>query len=150
MPRVSAPAVIAATGPVDLRPRLSAGHTDTGPCDPERWTGDPFTLREADGRFVGLGAADMKGFLALAVTVAASVPAAGLRQPLVILDTADEESTMEGARGLEVEFRSLDPGRPPFATPASADIVIAAERLIGPTNRCRSRRSWRCGRSSRA
>ena len=39
-----------------------AGHTDTVPCDAERWSSDPFTLTDRDGLWYGLGAADMKSF----------------------------------------------------------------------------------------
>ena len=44
-----------------------AGHTDTVPCDPEGWNSDPFTLVERENRLYGLGTADMKSFLALAM-----------------------------------------------------------------------------------
>ncbi len=77
-----------------------AGHTDTVPFDAGRWRHDPFGGVVADGRIYGLGAADMKSFLALAIAAAAEFRAADLRQPLVILATADEESSMAGARAL--------------------------------------------------
>ena len=32
-----------------------SGHTDTVPCNPERWSSDPFTLTERDGKLYGLG-----------------------------------------------------------------------------------------------
>lgn len=35
------------------------GHTDT--VDYESWDGDPFILKEVDGKLYGLGACDMKG-----------------------------------------------------------------------------------------
>jgi acetylornithine deacetylase len=43
---------ILGTGPGGL---VLAGHTDTVPCNPERWQHDPFKLTEADGRCDGLG-----------------------------------------------------------------------------------------------
>jgi acetylornithine deacetylase len=42
----------------------------------------------------------MKAFLALALEAAQEFAAGSLRQPLVILATADEESSMHGARAL--------------------------------------------------
>ena len=42
-----------------------SGHTDTVPCNPEKWTSDPFTLTERDGKYYGLGTCDMKGFFSL-------------------------------------------------------------------------------------
>lgn len=77
-----------------------AGHTDTVPYDDTRWQHDPFTLTEADNRLYGLGTSDMKGFFPLAIEAARRFTAADLRQPLIILATADEESSMEGARAL--------------------------------------------------
>jgi acetylornithine deacetylase len=75
-----------------------AGHTDTVPFDAGRWRYDPFGGTVADERIYGLGAADMKAFLALALEAARDFTVRDLRQPLVILATADEESSM-AARG---------------------------------------------------
>ncbi len=77
-----------------------SGHTDTVPCDPDRWHGDPFTLREADDRYHGLGTCDMKGFFAVVLEALREIDLNRLRKPLVVLATADEESTMCGARAL--------------------------------------------------
>lgn len=79
---------------------MLAGHTDTVPCDEHRWSRDPFTLAEVDARLYGLGTTDMKGFFAIALTAAARFVDAPLTEPLYILATADEESTMAGARAL--------------------------------------------------
>lgn len=81
-----------------------AGHTDTVPFDEGRWSHDPFTLTRADGRLYGLGTSDMKAFLALAVEAASSFSAVQLKQPLIVVATADEESSMSGAKAL-VEAR---------------------------------------------
>lgn len=77
-----------------------AGHTDTVPFDDKRWQSDPFTLTERDNRWYGLGTCDMKGFFPLAIEAAKAFTAADLKQPLIILATADEETSMSGARAL--------------------------------------------------
>ena len=77
-----------------------AGHTDTVPCDESLWRSDPFTLSERDGRFYGLGSCDMKGFFPLALASAERHAEARLKRPLTIVATADEESSMDGARYL--------------------------------------------------
>ncbi len=79
---------------------LLAGHTDTVPYDEGRWQHDPFELRRDGDRLTGLGVADMKGFLAIALRAAARHADARLAAPLVLLATADEESSMSGARAL--------------------------------------------------
>ena len=77
-----------------------AGHTDTVPYDEGRWQSDPFKLEERDNRFYGLGSTDMKGFFPIAIEAAKSFRDKPLQQPLIILATADEETSMAGARAL--------------------------------------------------
>lgn len=77
-----------------------AGHMDTVPCDEHRWDSDPFKLTERDGNFHGLGICDMKSFIALAIEAASQYANAEFAQPLIILATADEESSMSGGRAL--------------------------------------------------
>lgn len=92
------------TGPGGL---VLAGHTDTVPFDAPLWRYDPLKLTEADGRYYGLGTADMKSFLALAIEAARGLSGADLTRPLMILATADEESAMHGARALANAGRPL-------------------------------------------
>ena len=86
-----------------------AGHTDTVPYDEQGWSSDPFGGAEKDGRIYGLGSCDMKGFFALAIAAAAKFSAQQLRHPLTLLATADEESSMSGARHLYTH--GTKPGR---------------------------------------
>ena len=77
-----------------------SGHTDTVPFDAERWSGDPLKLSERNNRFYGIGTADMKGFFAVVIEAIRELNLDQLKQPLVILATADEESSMCGAKSL--------------------------------------------------
>ena len=86
-----------------------SGHTDTVPFDEGLWSCDPFGAVERDERIYGLGSCDMKAFFALAIEAARSFDAKSLRRPLTILATADEESTMAGAKYLLAH--GLRPGR---------------------------------------
>ncbi|WP_444946039.1 acetylornithine deacetylase [Microbulbifer sp. VTAC004] len=79
---------------------ILSGHTDTVPYDEGRWQSDPFKLIERDNRLYGLGSSDMKGFFPLAIEAAKSFLNKPLRQPLTILATADEETSMAGAQAL--------------------------------------------------
>ncbi|MGB1581273.1 MAG: acetylornithine deacetylase, partial [Nevskiales bacterium] len=77
-----------------------AGHLDTVPFDEGAWQGDPFKLRQTDTALVGLGTSDMKAFLCFAAEAAAQFANKPLREPLIILGTADEECGMDGAKAL--------------------------------------------------
>ncbi len=77
---------------------LLAGHTDTVPFDEGRWSQDPFTLTEKDNRWYGLGTCDMKGFFALVIEAVRQMPTQDFVRPLYILASADEETTMNGAK----------------------------------------------------
>ena len=78
-----------------------AGHTDTVPYDEPLWNVDPLALSERDAKFYGLGTCDMKGFFPLALAAAARHANSKLTRPLTIVATADEESSMAGARYLK-------------------------------------------------
>ncbi|MGR9106423.1 MAG: acetylornithine deacetylase [Gammaproteobacteria bacterium] len=75
-----------------------SGHSDTVPYDEDRWNSDPFKLTEKDGRLYGLGCSDMKSFFGIVLEAVKIFDARHFKAPLVIVATADEESTMAGAR----------------------------------------------------
>ena len=79
---------------------ILAGHTDTVPYNENLWQSDPFKLTEKDDRLYGLGSSDMKGFFPLVLEALREIDLTKLTRPLIILATADEESTMAGARAL--------------------------------------------------
>lgn len=84
-----------------------AGHSDTVPYDEQLWASDPLKLTEADGRWVGLGSCDMKGFFALIIEAVIPLLEHDFKQPLMILATCDEESSMSGARALAAAGQPL-------------------------------------------
>ncbi len=77
-----------------------AGHTDTVPIDEHRWQLDPFNLTEKDDRFYGLGSCDMKSFFAVILEALKDIDLNKINQPLIILATADEETSMSGAKAI--------------------------------------------------
>lgn len=77
-----------------------AGHTDTVPYDETHWASNPLDLYEAENRWYGLGSCDMKGFFAIAIKALQPLLDKPFKQPLFILATCDEESSMNGARTL--------------------------------------------------
>ena len=77
-----------------------SGHTDTVPFNESRWSSNPLSVTERDNKLFGLGTTDMKGFFPIVIEAARAFADRPLQQPLIILATADEESSMDGAREL--------------------------------------------------
>lgn len=84
-----------------------AGHSDTVPFDGALWQSDPLRLTAQGDRWVGLGVCDMKGFFPLVIEAVRGMLDRPFRQPLLILATCDEESSMDGARALAEAGRPL-------------------------------------------
>ena len=121
---------------------LLSGHTDTVPADPASWKSDPLSLTETEDRYTGLGSIDMKGFFAFAADAAASFSGKKLREPLYILATSDEETTMNGAKAF-MEQASIRPraviiGEPTSLTPVYKHKGYMAFRVIAHGRRAHS------------
>ena len=84
-----------------------AGHSDTVPFDAALWHSDPLRLTAQGDRWVGLGVCDMKGFFPLVIEALRELLDQPFRQPLLVLATCDEESSMAGARALAAAGRPL-------------------------------------------
>ena len=110
-----------------------AGHADTVPCDPALWQSDPFVLETDEQHYRGLGVCDMKGFFALALAAAEGFASRRLREPLILLATADEETSMAGAQALvdagRPRARSALIGEPTGMKPVAAHKGILVEKL---------------------
>jgi acetylornithine deacetylase len=103
------------------------------PFDEALWSVDPLRLTQKDNRLYGLGSTDMKGFFAVvheAVQIFRDTP---LKAPLIILATADEESSMDGARLLvqqgRPQARHALIGEPTGLRPINRHKGVMMERL---------------------
>jgi acetylornithine deacetylase len=114
-----------------------AGHTDTVPFDESRWNKNPLGLTEADNKLYGLGSTDMKGFFPIAIEAAKHFLDQPLKHPLIILATADEESSMDGARQLAAQgkphARFAIIGEPTSLIPIRVHkgIMMEAVKIVG-------------------
>lgn len=114
-----------------------SGHTDTVPCDEALWHSDPFRLDERDDRWYGLGSCDMKGFFAVVLDALDGLELEKLQRPLVLVATADEESSMSGAKALLETHRGLGRhaviGEPTGLRPVRLHkgILMDAVRVVG-------------------
>jgi acetylornithine deacetylase len=96
--------LFATIGPDQAGGIVLSGHTDVVPVDGQPWTVEPFRLSEREGRLYGRGTADMKGFIA---SVLASVPAfleRGLKVPVHLAFSYDEEVGCLGVRPMLAEL----------------------------------------------
>ncbi|MFN3663589.1 acetylornithine deacetylase [Yoonia sp.] len=90
-------ALYAHTGPAVDGGVVLSGHTDVVPVDGQAWDSDPFTVSERDGRLYGRGTCDMKGFDALALWAMGQAAMRGIKRPLQIALSYDEEVGCTGA-----------------------------------------------------
>ena len=91
------------------RPILMMAHLDVVEALPEDWTVDPFFMSEKDGYFYGRGTTDNKAGAAILVANFVRLKREGYvpERDLIIMLTADEESTGAGARLLVGPHREL-------------------------------------------
>ncbi len=82
------------------------GHSDVVPVEGQDWTGDPYELREENGRFYGRGTCDMKGFIAAAMAMAGDFARQPLKRPVHIAITYEEETGCFGGQQLVADLTS--------------------------------------------
>jgi acetylornithine deacetylase len=114
-----------------------AGHTDTVPLDEELWSIDPFKATERNGKLFGLGVTDMKGFFPIIMEAVKPLLNRSFKEPLIVLATADEETSMQGARSIaqlgRPKARAAIIGEPTGLQPVKAHkgIMMDSIRLLG-------------------
>ena len=101
----------ATLGPADKSGILLSGHTDVVPVDGQDWDSDPFAVAEKAGCLYGRGTSDMKSFIAVALALVPEFLARGLKTPVHLAFTYDEEVGCIGVRGLIAALQQL-PVRP--------------------------------------
>jgi len=103
--------LLAQVGPNAQGGVVLAGHTDVVPTEGQAWSSDPFVLTERDGRLYGRGSADMKGFIACALSFVLAVHQEKLKKPVYIALTFDEESDLSGTQPLidRIRQKSIAP-----------------------------------------
>lgn len=90
-------ALFAHVGPDVAGGLVLSGHTDVVPVDGQPWADDPFQVVERDGKYFGRGTCDMKGFDALAIWALVEAQHRGVKRPLQLALSYDEEVGCVGA-----------------------------------------------------
>ena len=106
---------------------ILSGHTDVVPTDGQAWQSDPYRADIREGRLYGRGSADMKGFIAAVLAAAPAMVQAGLKRPLHIALSYDEEIGCLGAPVMiaELQKRGLTPEHCIVGEPTSMRMVVA-------------------------
>lgn len=115
--------LFATIGDPSLPGYILSGHVDVVPAMEPGWAADPFTLRRDGDRLIGRGACDMKGFVAAVLAAAPDLATMGLRAPLHIALSYDEEA---GCRGVPHLLAAL----PGLCAPAQGCIVGEPTGLV--------------------
>lgn len=90
-------ALMAHAGPRVEGAVVLSGHSDVVPVDGQDWTTDPWTVVERNGRLYGRGTCDMKGYVALSVWALVRAQKMGVRRPVQLALSYDEEVGCTGA-----------------------------------------------------
>jgi acetylornithine deacetylase len=100
--------LFATIGDMPGRGIVLCGHTDVVPVDGQAWDTDPFRAHIADGKVFARGAVDMKGFIAASLAMVPAFIASGLKQPLHLAFTYDEEIGCIGVQTLIRDLQAAD------------------------------------------
>ncbi|MEJ0041630.1 MAG: acetylornithine deacetylase [Rhizomicrobium sp.] len=92
--------LFASFGPEAPGGYVLSGHTDVVPVDGQEWSSDPFKAEIRDDRLYGRGACDMKGFIAVALSLLPQIARARLSRPIHFALSYDEEVGCAGVSGL--------------------------------------------------
>lgn len=99
--------LIARVGPENTGGLIFSGHTDVVPVAKQPWTADPFTMREENGKYIGRGVCDMKGFLACMLANAPRWQAQTLKAPIYFAFSYDEEVGCDKAPPIAERIKAL-------------------------------------------
>nr|CCC91967.1 putative acetylornithine deacetylase [Trypanosoma congolense IL3000] len=84
---------------------IFSGHTDVVPVDGQEWFTDPFILTERDGKLYGRGTCDMKGFIAVCMSLTQELLQVRREKPIHFAWTYDEEVGCIGGQVLTTFLR---------------------------------------------
>jgi acetylornithine deacetylase len=99
--------ILATIGPAERAGVVLSAHTDVVPVAGQDWTSPPFTATHRNGRIIGRGATDMKGFIASVLARVPQFKAAAIATPVHIALSYDEEVGCLGAPDLVAEVAAF-------------------------------------------
>jgi len=115
---------------------ILSGHTDVVPVDGQAWDTDPFKATIKDGKIFGRGAADMKSYIATALTLAPRFLDAVTDTPMHLALSYDEEVGCLGVRSLIADL--VESGVRP------AGCIVGEPTLMQPVIAHKGTHRFRC------
>ena len=133
--------LFATIGPDIVGGIVLSGHTDVVPVNGQVWTSDPFVMDERDGLLYGRGTADMKGFIACALSLVPTFKAMNLKRPIHLALSCDEEVGCKGVRPLVAHMRDhlKKPRAVIVGEPTSMKVVNAHKSAVTFSTEVRGR-----------
>jgi len=119
--------LFATIGPARDGGYVLSGHSDVVPVEGQDWSSDPFKADVRDSRLYGRGSADMKGFIAVALSLAPEFGRLELKRPLHFAFSFDEEVGCLGVRRLleDLKTANIRPALAIIGEPTEMRIVAA-------------------------
>src|SRR5215216_7725473 len=87
---------------------LFSGHTDVVPVEGQDWDSDPFKAVQIGNKIYGRGACDMKGFIAVLLSLVPQLKTFKLREPIHFAFSFDEEVGLLGVPLLIADLQALN------------------------------------------
>ena len=123
----------ATIGPANAPGVALSGHTDVVPVEGQNWSSNPFKLTARNGKLLGRGSADMKGFIASCLHLAHNAVKRKLHTPLHFAFSYDEEIGCIGVRRMLDMLKTM-PMRPRLCIvgePTMLQVVTAHKGKLG-------------------
>jgi len=100
--------LFATLGPQESGGYVLSGHTDVVPVDGQDWSSDPFRAEIRGQHLFGRGACDMKGFVAVALSLLPEMAEARLKRPIHFALSYDEEVGCAGVPRLLADLAEAE------------------------------------------
>ncbi len=88
---------------------ILSGHTDVVPTEGQLWSSNPFRLQKKGNRLYGRGSTDMKGFIAVVLSIIKEIKIEELKKPIHLIFSYDEEIGCVGIQKLIPFLEKLKP-----------------------------------------
>ncbi|KAL7703024.1 acetylornithine deacetylase [Lotmaria passim] len=104
-----------------------SGHLDTVPVDGQKWDSNPFKVAARGDNFYGRGTCDMKGFVAVCMSLVPQLLKMPRDRPVYLAWTYDEEVGCLGGRALTqyLKARQIKPDGCLVGEPTSNKVIVA-------------------------